>query len=131
MSVDPLEAIADAIQAFEGWHPGTRSYVNRNPGNLEGGVKTDSKGYDVFPDFVTGYTALLNELRGKFTGNNRHGIGPGSTMIQLMNIYAPPSDNNPTTAYCLFICQWATRALGRTVDPSTTLGDIWQPTSSS
>jgi hypothetical protein len=124
--VNPLEAIADAIQTFEGWHPGSRSYRNRNPGNLEGGEKVDAKNYDVFLTFVEGYQALLNELTAKFSGNNKHEIGPDSTMADLMNIYAPPSDNNPTTAYCLFICHWATTALGRTVDPSTRLGDIWQ-----
>ncbi len=125
-SVPPLESIADAIMSFEGWRPGSRSYRDRNPGNLEHGQKTDADGYDTFDTFVAGYAALLTELRSKFTGNNVHGIGPASTMQQLMNIYAPPSDDNPTTAYCQYICDWASRALGRTVVPGTLLGDIWR-----
>src|SRR6266446_2606682 len=129
--MNPLESSADAIQMFEGWHPGTRSYRNRNPGNLEGGEKVDAKNYDVFNTFTEGYQALLNELGAKFSGNNRHGIGPNSTMSDLMNIYAPPSDNNPTTAYCLFICHWASQALGSTISPSTTLGEIWPVKNSS
>jgi hypothetical protein len=128
--MDPLEVIADAIMSFEGWKPGSRSYRNRNPGNLEGGEKVDAKNYDVFPTFIEGYQALLNELEAKFSGNNKHGIGPTSTMSALMNIYAPPSDNNPTTAYCIFICNWATLTLGRNIVSSTTLGDIWPVKSS-
>lgn len=124
--MNALEAVADAIMAFEGWKPGSTSYRNRNPGNLEGGEKVDARNYDVFPTFVEGYQALLNELTSKFSGNNRHGIGPKSTLSQLMNIYAPPSDDNPTTAYCVFVASWVTRALGRTVASTTTLEDIWQ-----
>lgn len=120
-----IEAIADAIQVFEGWHPQTKSYRNRNPGNLEGGSKVDAKNYDVFGTLVDGYQALLNELKAKFSGHNHHGVGPNSTLLDLFNIYAPPNDNNPTHEYCDFVANWATQALGQTVTASTLLKDIW------
>ena len=120
-----LEAVADAIMQFEGWRPGTRSYENRNPGNLEYGEKVDAKHYDIFSSLTTGYMALLQELKAKFTGNNAHGIGPESTLLQLFNVYAPPSDNNPTNSYCEFVAEWVSKALGKPVTPQTLLKDIW------
>jgi hypothetical protein len=121
-----LEAVADAIMQFEGWRPGTRSYENRNPGNLEiPGSNRDDKGYSIFPDFISGYSALLRELQSKFSGNNAHGIGPGSTLLALFNVYAPPSDNNPTNQYCLFVAGWVTKALGKTITPDSLLSEIW------
>lgn len=127
MSVNGLEAVADAIQQFEGWKPSSRSYQNRNPGNLEiPGSTRDAKGYSIFPDYVSGYNALLRELRSKFTGANAHHIGPTSTLLDLFNIYAPPSDNNPTSVYCDFVAQWVTVATGKEVTPQTQLQDIWK-----
>lgn len=125
VTVNGLEAVADAIMSFEGWKPGTRSYVNRNPGNLEGGSKVDAKNYDVFPSLIDGYSALLRELRDKFIGNNRHGIGPESSLLDLFNVYAPPSDNNPTNQYCAFVAHWVSMVLGTVVVSETKLKDIW------
>lgn len=125
MSVSPLEAVADAIMAFEGWSPGSRSYRNRNPGNLELKIGTrDEKGYSVFTSLTAGYTALLSELTAKFTGNNSHGIGPESTLLDLFNVYAPPSDNNPTNEYAKFVAVFISRALGKTFTIYSKLGEI-------
>ena len=116
-----LEAVADAIMKFEGWQPGTRSYRNRNPGNLEDGLGN----YKVFPSLVEGYSALLTDLSDKFLGHTRTGLGPDSTILQLMMKYAPPADNNPTQAYTDFICNWCTKALGKTIVTTTPLKEIW------
>ena len=120
-----LEAVADAIQQFEGWKPGTTSYTNRNPGNLRTGVNPDGNGYSVFPDFISGYSALLRELQSKFSGNNAHGIGPSSTLLGLFNIYAPPSDDNPTNAYAQFVAQWVSKSLGKPITIDSELANIW------
>jgi hypothetical protein len=121
-----LEAVADAIMQFEGWKLGSRSYVNRNPGNLRlQGRTADDKGYTIFPDLPTGYAALLRELQAKFSGSNSHGIGPSSTLLALFNIYAPPSDNNPTNAYAAFVADWVSKALGEPITVDSPLSAIW------
>jgi hypothetical protein len=125
--VNGLEAVADAIMAFEGWKIGSRSYTNRNPGNLRlQGRDADDKGYTIFPDLPTGYSALLRELQSKFSGNNSHGIGPSSTLLGLFNIYAPPADNNPTNAYATFVASWVSHVLGKPVTVDSKLSEIWQ-----
>ena len=124
--MDGLQATADAIMAFEGWKLGSRSYVNRNPGNLRlVGRTADDKGYTIFPDLPTGYAALLRELQSKFSGANSHGIGPSSTVLALFNIYAPPSDDNPTNAYAQFVADWVGKALGKPITVASPLSDIW------
>jgi hypothetical protein len=125
--VNGLEAVADAIMQFEGWKLGSRSYVNRNPGNLRlQGRTADDRGYTIFPDLPTGYAALLRELQSKFTGQNSHGIGPSSTLLSLFNVYAPPSDNNPTNAYAAFVANWVGTALNKPITVESELCNIWQ-----
>ena len=130
--MDPLDAVALAIFCFESGHlndPTVPALRNANPGNLEiPGSTKDARGYTIFPDFATGYAALLHELRGKFSGQNAHGIGPASTLLDLFNIYAPPSDNNPTNVYAAFVAKWVGEALGRPVTVESTLGSIWTTT---
>jgi hypothetical protein len=126
MSFPKLEALADGIMHFEGWAVGSRSYMNRNPGNLRLGGRVgtsefDDKGFTIFPSLVTGYQALLNELHAKCSGNNSHGLGPDSTLLDLFKVYAPSGDNNPTEAYCTSVAQWATKALGEPVTSQTKL----------
>jgi len=121
--MDSLEAVADAIMSFEGWKLGSLSYKHRNPGN----IRDTPSSYKTFPTFVEGYQALLAELRAKFSGHNSHGIGPSSTLLDLFNIYAPPSDNNPTNAYCRYVAGWVSTALEKAVTEQTKLGDIWTP----
>jgi hypothetical protein len=124
--VSGLEAVADAIMQFEGWKIGSRSYENRNPGNLRlPGRTADDRGYTIFPDLPTGYAALLRELQSKFSGANSHGIGPSSTVLALFNIYAPPSDDNPTNAYAAFVAQWCAKVLGKSITVDSPLSDIW------
>lgn len=118
-----LEAVADAIMKFEGWQPGTKSYTHRNPGNLEDGQGN----YRMFSSFIEGYGALIQDLQAKFLGHTRTGLGPDSSVLQLMMKYAPPADNNPTVAYTNFISDWCTKALGHPVQATTKLKDIWQP----
>src|SRR5206468_10792525 len=62
-----LSAWADAIQEFEGWHPGSRSYRNNNPGNLKGGgqagaVGQDDEGHTIFSSYAAGRKALDHQL---------------------------------------------------------------------
>ena len=66
-SSSPLDALAQAIQAHEGWTPGSVSFRNNNPGNLKyagqsGATGADASGFAIFPDYATGFQALKNQL---------------------------------------------------------------------
>ena len=129
MPVNGLEACADAIMRYEGWDPKTRSYRNRNPGNLElkGSLyPADDKGYTIFPDLPTGYSALLRELQSKFSGHNTHGIGPASTLLALFKVYAPTADSNDPNAYADFVAKWVGLAIGKPITVESELCNIWQ-----
>jgi len=128
--VDAIEALADGIMSREGWHAGSRSNRNRNPGNLrDSSLKSgeDAGGYAIFPSFVVGYNALTNDLKDKFVGLTRTGLSPESTFAEFMNVYAPSEDHNDPASYCQFLCGWLRMASGITVTPETLLGDIWKP----
>ena len=109
MSVLLLEALADAIYAYEGNRPPDRAYRNRNPGNLRADASTqnnDGAGYRVFPRFSLGYTALLDDITAKVSGQNAHGLGPGSSLWDFFRIYAPSADANDPIAYAAFVADW-------------------------
>lgn len=122
--MSPLEALADGIMQFEGFHKDSRSWRNRNPGNLRPFQPTqaqDGDGYRVFPSLALGWQALLDDLTAKFNGS--HGLTPQSTLLDLFNLYAPAGDANNPSAYTQFVCAWTTHALGKPVTPTTTLQD--------
>src|SRR6516225_11045126 len=98
---DVVTSLAGAIQRFEGWSPGSVSYRNNNPGNLRSGpgmIGTDANGYAVFPDYQTGWNALLNQVqlnidRG-LTLNEFFAGKPG-----VYAGYAPAADANQPYGY--------------------------------
>lgn len=123
-----IEAMADAIMNFEGWHRGSRSWRNRNPGNLEGrGTMyfTDMAGYRIFESLDLGWKALLDDLQAKFDGS--HGLTPASTLLDLFSIYAPSKDGNSPGAYAQFVAAWVSSVLGRHITPFTTLSEYLNP----
>lgn len=121
-NTDPafISSLANAIQRFEGWAPGTVAYRNNNPGNLRAGVGqsgTDARGYAIFPDYATGYAALehqvqLNVDRG-LTLDEFFGGKPG-----VYGGYAPSGDSNDPGKYAGTVAGW----LG--IDPNTPLSAI-------
>jgi hypothetical protein len=120
--MEPLEALADAIMQFEGWRLGTRSWRNRNPGNLRRSNPiqiVDKDGYRIFDSLDKGWLALNNDLASKFHGS--HNLSLNSTLLDLLNVYAPAGDNNNPTAYTKFICKWTTAILQRDILPTTTI----------
>jgi hypothetical protein len=122
--VSPLEAMADAIMQYEGWHVGSRSWRNRNPGNLRHGrrqIGTDPDGYAVYAEFIHGYLDLLEDLSDKIQGKSKHNLTPKSTLQDLFDVYAPRGDNNQPNAYASFAAGYLTHALGREVTTWTQL----------
>lgn len=77
---------------------GTLAQRNNNPGNLRfnnqtGAVKGDA-GFAKFNSYDEGFQALINDIKAKQTGKTRTGLGPNSTIQDLMNVYSPASDSN-------------------------------------
>jgi len=120
-----VEALADAFMHHEGWFPGSRSNRNRNPGNLRAFQKSqpvDDGGYRVFASLVEGYQALLDDLSAKLNGS--HGLTRESSLLDLLNIYAPAGDNNNPSAYAIAVAQWVSTALGRAITTKTQLEEF-------
>jgi hypothetical protein len=90
VSTPGASTIASTIQQVEGYYPGTLAYKNNNPGNLifvgQAGATPGAGGFAAFPSYDAGYQALLNQIQNYA---NR-----GLTIQQMMNIYAPATDNN-------------------------------------
>jgi hypothetical protein len=127
VAVHALEAMADAIMQYEGWHLGSRSWRNRNPGNLRDshwGHKTDDDGYCVFGSLTDGYDALLDDLKAKVKGKSSHHLTPTSTLSDLFDVYAPRADSNNPNAYAAFVAGYLTHALSREITTSTELGTL-------
>ena len=92
-----LYRVARAIETFEG-------NIQNNPGNLRYSRfgETAMNGFALFDNYHTGFLALLYDLRAKARGQTRTGLGPDSTLEELMHIYAPPSEND-TLGYLRFL----------------------------
>ena len=108
-----LLILAEAIKVHEGWYPGSVAWDNLNPGNLRSWPTAigTNRGFAVFPDYETGWTALLDLLR------KRCALNP--TLYQLMSWYAPASDNNDPYRYASLLAQ----KLGVTIN--TRISDIY------
>lgn len=110
-----VNTIAQAIQQQEGYYPGSLAYTNNNPGNLiyagQSGASQGASGFAKFPDYSTGYQALLNQIQLY--------ASRGMTIQDMMNVYAPAGQgsNNPV-AYATTIAA----SLG--VSPDTPLTDL-------
>lgn len=128
--MDQIEALADGIMQFEGWHRDSRSWRNRNPGNLRPLHTTDQQdgdNYRVFNSLAEGFVALTTDLKAKFEGSHgltAQALGREPTLLDLLNVYAPAGDANNPTAYTQFVCGWVAHATGRPVQPTTTFTDF-------
>jgi hypothetical protein len=116
-------SLACAIQHFEGWAPGSVSYRNNNPGNLRSGpgmIGTDAGGYAVFPDYQTGWNALLNQVQ----INVNRGLTLDEFFAGKPDVYpgyAPAADSNRLHQYAVTAAGW----IG--IDPSVPLNQISVP----
>jgi hypothetical protein len=66
-----IQTMADAIQVFEGYYPGSIAYNNNNPGNLKFAnqpyaVAEDEYGHAIFDSYEHGWNALINQLNAIF-----------------------------------------------------------------
>lgn len=110
--MDKVTRMAKAIQRFEGWRPGSRSYRYNNPGNLRHWGKTPvHDGYAQFPSYEAGFQALRTLLLNAAHGRSRV-YRPSMTFLQFFQRYAPGDDGNHPERYAAFV----TAALGCDLD---------------
>ena len=69
-----LDGFVTAIQKHEGYYEGSRSYRNKNPGNLKyigqaGSIGKDSGGFAIFGSLEDGRNALKNDILAKIGGS--------------------------------------------------------------
>lgn len=120
---DFVSSLASAIQQVEGYYPpgtagyptGSLAYRNNNPGNIRPGSLAvgaigSNGGYATFPDFQTGWNALLGLIQSS-------GYWP-LTLTQFFAKYAPGADNNNPAAYA------ATVASNLGVDSNTPISQL-------
>ncbi len=114
--------IAQAIQQQEGFYPGSLAYTNNNPGNLvyagQSGATQGSGGFAKFPDYLTGYQALLNQIQLY--------ASRGYTIQQMMNVYlGMDKDATPgTTSQGDSVAYANTIAAAVGASPDTALTDL-------
>jgi hypothetical protein len=130
--MDLVEALADAIQRFEGWIPaskevprGSRAWRNRNPGNLrpfDRAQPTDEANYRKFPTLANGWEALRADISAKLAGS--HGLTDGSTLRNFFDIYAPSDDSNDPDKYARQVANWLTIYLATPISAQSTLRSL-------
>lgn len=93
----------------------TLADTNNNPGN----IKDPATG--TFKQFSTpqeGFSAMLDDLHNKITGNTSTGLNGNSTLYDLISKWAPSTDNNNPANYTANVATWAG------VLPTTKLSDL-------
>jgi len=112
-----VNTIAQTIQQQEGYYPGSLAYRNNNPGNLvyagQSGAVQGEGGYAKFPDYSTGYQALLNQIQLY--------ASRGYSVQQMMNVYLGQNPNS-TSPDSILYANTVAASLGSPTD--TTLSDL-------
>lgn len=99
-----LYDLAVEMRHEEGYFKNSRSWRNNNPGNLRGtplkiGAYLDDDNYLKFPDYHSGMYAMLFDLHCKCFGKTSTGLGPDSSLGELIHAYAPAADSNNPVSY--------------------------------
>jgi hypothetical protein len=119
-----VDKMAAAIQEFEGWNPGSRSYRNNNPGNLRwfdsiasipwaGATGLDDQNHVIFDSYDSGLAALKHQLSLAFMGES-HVYSLSDTLYDFFGKYAEGNQ----AQYAEFV------ASQLNVDPNSTLGSL-------
>lgn len=108
-SMDKLETFCKAIQEFEGFYKGSRSYRNNNPGNIKFAFQAnttgkDDKGFAIFKTYEDGFSALKNMVKRACEGQSKI-YKPDMTILQYFEKYAPSNDGNHPKTYATHVCK--------------------------
>lgn len=94
-----LVSWAMAIMEFEGYHKGSRSYKNNNPGNLKWfATPHDDSGHSIFPTFQDGWDTLIHQLELAVNGESKV-YNPEMTLREFHQHYSEANQ----TAYAEFV----------------------------
>jgi len=104
-----LNDLALAHQKHEGYGTKMAKTIteNNNPGALRwhpsqarfGGEK-DPRGFTKFPDYQSGFSALVADLSAKLNGSSKHiNYDNNPTLLDYVAVYAPVTDRNNPPAY--------------------------------
>ena len=106
-----IRAWALAIQSFEGYFAGSRSFRNKNPGNIKYmglfaslAIGKDDKGFCVFETYEKGLDALEILLTRACSGLSSV-YSPSDTLLSFYEKYAPSSDNNHPLSYATAVAK--------------------------
>ncbi len=113
-----IQTFATAIEKYEGFTKGSRSYRNNNSGNLKfsdyvqslGAKGKDKDNFAIFDTYQEGYCALCCFLYDACQGNlipyRKGNERPSSFTIQeFFEVYAPASDKNYPKKYATFVAK--------------------------
>ena len=95
-----VRILAKAIEKFEGYYEGSRSYVNNNSGNLrDSPFKSGMRaGFAYFDTYEEGFEALMWQIT--ISADGRSSVyTPSMTLLEFFNVYAPSSDSNQPNVY--------------------------------
>ncbi len=98
-----LDRFCLAIQDIEGWWWQSRSWRNKNPGNLrfmgqEGTIGHDKQGFAIFKNYENGFRALRRIVERANEGGSKI-YHKDMDLYQFFQKYAPASDNNRPYQY--------------------------------
>lgn len=101
-----IKKFALAIQEYEGWYVGSRSYRNNNPGNIKYlGQKEatgQEQGFAIFPSYEIGFSVLYNMIDNAIGGKSQV-YSSDMTILEFFYKYAPATDNNYPEKYAQFV----------------------------
>jgi hypothetical protein len=120
-----ISKFADAIQQMEGWKPGSKSYVNNNPGNI-----MDLSYYRQTGQFRVQKYSSYEEGRKALEDLISRYASQGLSIKQMMAKYAPQGHgtNNPD-AYANFIASKLGVSTDAKVLEAISLSDTAKPSS--
>lgn len=115
--VNLLEEFCLAIQEHEGWHPagspgfptGSRSWRNKNPGNVKyigqwRAIGKDNQNFAVFPTYKDGFETLKDQIKFACSGKSKI-YSPEMTIVDFFSKYAPSYDNNNPLRYAQIVAR--------------------------
>ncbi len=105
-----LDLWCEGIKEHEGWFAGSRSYRNKNPGNLKyvgqrRAVGKDSGGFCIFASYEDGFNELKEMLVRAGTPPDTGVYRANMTLLEFFRKYAPSADNNNPDNYAKVVAR--------------------------